>query len=85
MSPHMGVAMIVLPILISFLFLFSGVLSPPSQLPKFWEVSFFYKLKILGPKLISFLVMDVPLGSLQILYGGCDCHHLGPYEDCVQK
>lgn len=38
-SPHMAVAMIILPILITFLFLFAGVLSPPDQLPRFWEVS----------------------------------------------
>eukprot|EP00026_Physarum_polycephalum_P005669 Phypoly_transcript_05704.p1 GENE.Phypoly_transcript_05704~~Phypoly_transcript_05704.p1 ORF type:complete len:595 (+),score=118.57 Phypoly_transcript_05704:2-1786(+) len=36
-SPHMAVAMIIMPILITFLFLFAGVLSPPDQLPKFWE------------------------------------------------
>lgn len=36
-SPHMAVAMIIMPILITFLFLFAGVLSPPSQLPTFWR------------------------------------------------
>jgi len=42
-SPHMAVAMIVLPILTTFLFLFAGVLSPPDQLPHFWE-SWMYPL-----------------------------------------
>jgi ATP-binding cassette subfamily G (WHITE) protein 2 (SNQ2) len=42
-SPHMAVAMIILPILITFLFLFAGVLTPPSQMPKFWE-SWMYHL-----------------------------------------
>jgi ABC-type multidrug transport system ATPase subunit len=42
-SPHMVVAMITMPILITFLFLFAGVLSPPSQLPYFWR-SWMYHL-----------------------------------------
>lgn len=39
----MAVAMIIMPILITFLFLFAGVLNPPSQMPKFWE-SWMYPL-----------------------------------------
>lgn len=42
-SPHMVVAMIIMPILITMLFLFAGVLTPPSQMPKFWR-SWMYPL-----------------------------------------
>jgi ABC-type multidrug transport system ATPase subunit/ABC-type multidrug transport system permease subunit len=36
-SPHAAVAMIILPIIISFLFLFAGALTPKSALPEFWR------------------------------------------------
>jgi len=42
-SPHMAVAMIVMPIIVTFLFLFAGVLNPPSSMPYFWE-SWMYPL-----------------------------------------
>ncbi|PRP76487.1 hypothetical protein PROFUN_15157 [Planoprotostelium fungivorum] len=37
MSPNVGLAMLILPIFNTFLFLFSGVLAPPSTLPYFWR------------------------------------------------
>jgi len=36
-SPNMVVAMLILPISNSFLFLFAGVLSPPQAMPLFWR------------------------------------------------
>jgi len=43
MSPNVGLAMLILPIFNTFLFLFSGVLAPPSTLPHFWR-SWMYPL-----------------------------------------
>eukprot|EP01119_Soliformovum_irregulare_P011474 TRINITY_DN2879_c0_g1_i1.p1 TRINITY_DN2879_c0_g1~~TRINITY_DN2879_c0_g1_i1.p1 ORF type:complete len:1443 (-),score=460.96 TRINITY_DN2879_c0_g1_i1:56-4384(-) len=36
LSPNVGIAMIILPIFNTFLFLFAGVLAPPKTLPTFW-------------------------------------------------
>jgi len=43
MSPNVGLAMLILPIFNTFLFLFSGVLAPASTLPHFWR-SWMYPL-----------------------------------------
>jgi len=43
MSPNVGLAMLILPIFNTMLFLFSGVLAPPSSLPTFWR-SWMYPL-----------------------------------------
>eukprot|EP01119_Soliformovum_irregulare_P011476 TRINITY_DN2879_c0_g2_i1.p1 TRINITY_DN2879_c0_g2~~TRINITY_DN2879_c0_g2_i1.p1 ORF type:complete len:1232 (-),score=397.00 TRINITY_DN2879_c0_g2_i1:26-3475(-) len=36
-SPNVGIAMLVLPIFNTFLFVFAGVLTPPSAMPTFWR------------------------------------------------
>ncbi|PRP75001.1 hypothetical protein PROFUN_07394 [Planoprotostelium fungivorum] len=43
MSPNIGLAMLILPLFNTFLFLFSGVLAPPNTLPHFWR-SWMYPL-----------------------------------------
>jgi len=36
-SPNVGIAMIILPIFNTFLFLFAGILTPPAAIPTFWR------------------------------------------------
>jgi len=36
-APNMVVAMTILPLVLTFLFLFAGVLAPPSSIPTFWR------------------------------------------------
>jgi len=37
LSPNVGIAMLILPIFNTFLFLFAGILTPPRSIPTFWR------------------------------------------------
>ena len=93
----MAVAMIIMPILITFLFLFAGVLSPPSQLPSFWRVcllavhSFHYSFILFYLFYFKYFiniyvsVVDVPIEPLPLLHGGSDRNSNGSPHHRVQQ
>jgi hypothetical protein len=68
--PNLFVAIVILPIVNSFLFLFAGVLNPSSSLPYFWRVR---RAEESGEarevRLTVFIELDVPVRSVPLFYG----------------